>query len=257
MTIDRHNEKDAGKRNQLRHYVETILAGAAEEGVRAIRFAPEKDDIVVYFTTGNEPPRRVLSIPIVSFAELWRLALAPGFQTGQHVMTVGNVSYLFRLKEGRLALGEDVTIFVRKLRPEEDVPFSEKGQALFKDEPWEKVRAMLDSIITLGLDRESDRIEMHPGDPEVEIIYYDHGQGRRRLSISKQTYRQIVHYMREFYFVFGFASKRFGGVDYIVRPEVIGPGDDPLVILNLEPIGEGESEEDDPPDGLFDPTEEE
>jgi hypothetical protein len=244
LTIDKHNEKDAAKQSQLRRYVETILAGAAEEGVRSIKFVPEDDDIVVYFSKADEIERRVLSIPIPSFAELWRLALAPGFQTGQHVMTVGSVSYLFRLKEGRMALGEEVTIEVRELKPHEVYPFDEEGRAEFEDEPWEKVRTTLDSIIILGLEKDSDRIEMHPGDPDVDIVYYIRRRGITRFPISKQTFRQIVHYMREYYFSFGFVIKRLGGNEYIIKPKLIGPGDDPMVFLEIEAL-EGEEPEDD------------
>ena len=251
--MNKPNEKDSSRQNQLKNYVDTILKGAAEKGVRCIKFLPEDDDIAVYFAKGDEESKRVLSIPIVSFAELWRLALAPGFENGQHVMTVGSESYLFRIKEGRMALGEDVTIYVKELKHEEGFPFTEESRAIFKDEPWKKIGTMLDSIINLGLDRGSDRIEMHPGDPDVEIIYYVSGGGRRRLPISKQTFRQMVHYMREFYFVFGFASKWFGGVEYIIKPKLIGPGNDPLVILGIKAI---QDDGDMLPGDLFDSPEE-
>ena len=251
--MDKPNEKESTKLSQLKRYVETILAGAAEEGVRSIRFVPEQNDIVVYFSKKGEAERRVLSIPIPSFAELWRLALAPGFETGQHVMSVGNISFLFRLKEGRLALGEEVTIEVRELKPQDGYPFSEESRARFMDEPWEKVRAILDSIITLALERDSDRIEMRPGGPEAEIAYYIRGKDARRFHISRQTFRQIVHYMREYYFSFGFAVKRFGDRDYIIKPKLIGPGDDPLVFLEIGSVEGPEADDVSPRDDMDEP----
>ena len=250
--MDKPNEKDSTKLSQLKRYVETILAGAAEEGVCTIRFAPEENDIVVYFSKKGVPERRVLSIPIPSFAELWRHALAPAFETGQHVMTVSNISYLFRLKEGRLVLGEEVSIEVSALKPQDGYPFSEESRAMFTDEPWEKVGTILDSIITLGLDRDSERIEMLPGDPEVEIIYYIRGQGRWRFTIPKQTFSQMVHYMREYFFSFGFSVKRFGERDYIIRPKLIGPGDDPRVYLEIEAVDDSDAGDDLPEADLDD-----
>jgi hypothetical protein len=238
MTTDKPNERDSARRTQLLRYVEAILSGAAEEGVRHIHFIPEADDIVVYFAEPHQDKRRVMSIPIASFAELWRLALAPGFETGQHVMTIGRSRFLFRIREGRMALGEEVTIEISELKPEDGHPLSEEGQAVFHEEPWEKVRTILDSIINLGLDRDSQHIEMRPGDPEVSILYFTRGQNRMRLPISKQTYRQLVHYMREFYFFFGFAAKHFGGRDYIIKPRRIESGDDPVVILDIARLDE-------------------
>jgi len=251
--MDKPNEKESTKLSQLKRYVETILAGAAEEGMRSIRFVPEQNDIVVYFSKKGEPERRVLSIPIPSFAELWRLALAPGFETGQHVMSVGNISYLFRLKEGRLALGEEVIIEIRDLKPQDGYPFSEESRARFMDEPWEKVRAILDSIITLALERDSDRIEMHPGGLEAEITYFIRGKDARRFHISRQTFRQIVHYMREYYFSFGFSVKRLGNRDYIIRSKLLGPGDDPLVLLEIEAVEDKETGDDLPEIDLDEP----
>jgi hypothetical protein len=232
---------------QLLRYVEAILGGAAEDGVRQIQFIPEKDDIAVYFTERDRVRRRVMSIPIPSFAELWREALAPGFQTGQHVMTIGSSRFLFRLKEGRMALGEDVTIEISELKPEDLHPLSEQGDAVFHEGPWEQVRKVLDSIINLALERECERIEMHPGDPEVTITYFIRGQGRNRFTISKQTYRQMVHYMKEFYFFFGFVEKHFAKRDFIIKPRLIDPVDEPTVIIDIERLDTGTGEA----DGLF------
>lgn len=238
------NQRESQRRTQLLRYVQAILSGAAEEGAQQIHFIPEESDIAVYFSESDHNRRRVVSIPIHSFAELWRVALAPGFQTGQHVMSVGSARFLYRIKEGRMALGEEVTIEIKELKPEDIHPLSEEGRAVYQEEPWEKVRATLDSIITLGLDRESTRIEMRPDGPEVSIIYYVRGEGRKRLTISKQTYQQMVHYMRDFYFFFGFADKQWGGKDYIIKPHTFEKGDIPNVILDIELIEEDEDDSD-------------
>ena len=250
--VDKYNDRESTKVNQLMRYLETILSGAAEKGAHAIKFVPEGKDIVVYFIHPNNASERVLAIPRKpSFGELWQLALAPVFErTGQHVMKVGAKSFLYRIK-GMIGLsGGDIRIDVKELEERQVYPFNDDGGS-FRDEPWEKVGSILDSIINLGLDRNSDRIEMHPGDPDVEIIYFTRGQGLRRLTISKQTFNQMVHYMRDYYFVFGFAVKRFGVKDYIVKPKALGRGDDPLVVLVIEPI-QGEIEED-----TIDPDEDE
>lgn len=248
MEPGKPNSRDSQRKTQLLRYIDAILSSAAEEGATHIQFVPEESDIAVYFSEDGHSKRRVLSIPIPSFAELWRIALAPGFQTGQHVMSVGGSRYIYRIKEGRMALGEQVTIEIKELRPEDIHPLNEEGRAVYQDEPWEKVRATLDSIITLGLDREAERIEMRPEDPEVGIIYYVRGEGKKRLTISKQTYQQMAHYMRNYYFFFGFAEKRWGGKDYIIKPHEFDKGDEPVVILDIENI-EGDDED---IDGLFD-----
>ncbi len=233
------------RRNQLMRYVEAILHGATEEGAHEIHFVPEKDDIAVYFVQPNLDNRRVMSIPIASFAELWKVALAPGFTTGQHVMNVEDTQYLFRIKEGRMALGEKVVIEIRRLLPEDINPLTDKGREIFQEGPWLEVKTILESLITLGLERQADRIEMNPNEYEASIIYFARGRERMRFPISKQTYRQMVHYMQEYYFYFGFIGKELRGIEYVIKPIMLHEGHDTRVILDIdkfepEPTGPAE-----------------
>jgi hypothetical protein len=234
VTSDRSNDRDIARRNQLVRYAEAILHGATEEGAHEIHFVPEKDDVAVFFITPGYEPRRVMSIPIASFAELWRIALAPGFTTGQHVMNVGDTYYLFRLKEGRMALGEEVTIEIRKLMPDDIHPLTEKGRETFQEGPWLEVKTILESLITLGLERQADRIEMNPTEYEANIVYFTRGKERMRFPISRQTFQQMVHYMQEYYFFFGFTGKELKGKEYIIKPIMLNEGEDTRVILDID-----------------------